>query len=61
MQFTHYKHREHILKTFRQKRKMTQLQVRIGEDLPESVSKARTGLYQLMNDSIEQGNTASQV
>ena len=58
MQFTHYKHRELILKAFRQKRKMTQLQVRIGEDFPERVSKARTGLYQLMKDSVEQGKTA---
>ena len=58
MQFTHYKHRELILKAFRQKRKMTQLQVRIGEDFPERVSKARTGLYQLMKNSIEQGKTA---
>ena len=37
---------------------MTQLQVRIVEDFPERVSKARTGLYQLMKDSIEQGKTA---
>lgn len=41
-----------IPKAFRQKRKQTQLQVRIWEDLPERVSKARTALYQLMKYCI---------
>ena len=59
MQFTHYKHRELLLKAFRQKRKMTQLQVGICEDWRERVAKARTGLYQLMKDSIEQGKQLS--
>lgn len=54
MQFIHYKHREMLLKAFHQKRKQTQLQVRIGEDLPEGVSKTRTGLYQLRKDFIDQ-------
>jgi len=33
---------------------MTQLQLRICEDFPERVSKARVDLYQLLKDSIEQ-------
>lgn len=41
-----------IPKAFRQKRKQTQLQVRIWEDLPERVSKPRTALYQLMKYCI---------
>lgn len=45
VQFSHYRHRDTVLKAFRQKRRETDMTIHVGEDLPERVSKAWTGLY----------------
>jgi len=55
VQFTHIRHRNMILSAFHQKRKQTVFSTRVIEDFPERMSKARTGMYQLMKESIYQG------
>jgi len=54
VQFTNIKHRNRVIDTFRSKRKTNQLPIRVGEDLPERISKARTGLYPLLAESLNQ-------
>ena len=58
VQFTHLYQRDAVIRKFRQKRKQGTLAVRVNEDFPERISKAHTGPYPLMKESIDQGKTA---
>ena len=59
VQFSNVKQRDTILSSFRSLRKrIPVLQVRVGEDLPERIAKARTGLYPFLRESIDQGKRA---
>ena len=53
-----YKHREQIMKAYREKRKHANLEVRVGEDLPQRISRARIGLYPLLKESVDAGKVA---
>lgn len=48
------KTRDKILKIFKDKRKSgANLSIRVGEDLPQRIAQARSGLYHLMKESID--------
>ena len=54
VQFTHIRHRNIILSAFRQKRKQIVFSTRVSEDFSDRGSKARTGLYPRIKESIDQ-------
>lgn len=57
-QFNSVKQRDNVISAFRSKRKSGVLTARVGEDLPERVSRCRAGLYPLLRESLEQKKTA---
>ena len=57
MRFSQYRDRESVLRAFRQIRRAgsSDLGFRVSEDLPSRISRARTGLYPLLQQGIEDG------
>jgi len=46
------------MKAYREKRKHANLEVKVGEDLPQRISRARSGLYPLLKESLDAGKVA---
>ena len=58
VRFAYLKERDHVLATFRAKRRDGELDVRVGEDLPSRIARARSGLYPLLQQCFADGKRA---
>ena len=59
VEFGSVKARDKVLQAFKVKRKNGEnLQVRVSEDLPERISRARTGFYRLLKEKIDNNKRA---